>query len=202
MSLKETYTPQGAIGNESAEWLASKSHIGDVIPHRKRVPVLNLPQMKTTASVLESLSAGNPVLTELSTFGSGGLLFASAGDKHVLKWTIPDSMDRALPLGIELEWCEPAGASGTVTWLGTHLAVVPGTTAIAAPATALDTQFTALQASGTQYVSTLSSEGIILGGTIPAGARSLLIGVEADALATITASLLEVWVSYYRKYSD
>jgi hypothetical protein len=204
MALRDDYKPQGAIGSESVETLATKSFIGDIVPHRKRVPILDFPSLVEGAGNLSGMGTGAPELTEISTFGIAGLLM-EAGDMHSLKWRVPDSCDLSQDIAFEIEWMSTnatAAAGGSVSWIMTYEPIIIGATAYSAIDTALDTPITLLDPNAAQYVPKLTSEGIISGGTISTEATDLLLRVESDAIDTATACLTRVWASYYRKFAD
>lgn len=201
MALRTDLKPQGATGNESTEALALKPFIGDIAPHRIMKPMLNF-QSFIAAAELAGMNTGAPALTEVSTFGIPGLVM-EAGDLYTFKYRLPASVDLSKDIAIELEWMSTnatAAGGGSVDFIVTYKPITIGTTAWAAPSTALDTVITAGDANLADYIPNLTSKGVIDGGTISQEQTQLLISIEADAVDTCNCVLTEAYIYYYRKY--
>lgn len=127
-------------------------------------------------TLIQSAGAGNPLIKNINALGLMGLLCASAGDDIRHTMLIPSDLDRAKPVYFRAHWASAAAAVGarTITWKVMYKALVPGTTALAAPSTVLDTPIAAQAPKGTAYTIERSPAGVLN--------RGSLLGTNKDAL--------------------
>jgi hypothetical protein len=117
--------------------------------------ISNLTATVTSTSVVGgrvSAGTGRPVLTEIGATGAVGLLMTSALNdvRHFMK--IPSHWDRNHKVDVRFIWSSEAAAVGArdITWVFKYAFLTPGTTAIAAPVSALT--FAAQAPTGTAKV--------------------------------------------------
>lgn len=136
---------------------------------------------------LEQFAAGNPVLTEVSSFGFGGGNIAAAGDTFAaLDLQTPRLVDPAHPIGVRVHYMTLGTVATTddITWIVLYDQVDIGE-AIIAPATALNTTIAEhRQGVATTLVCHRTARGIINANTLDFTARQGLLtwSVEADAM--------------------
>ena len=140
---------------------------------RKRVYLdpLNALSVKNDATdnVLESLRDSDAQLTEINSSGSGGFLMDNLNDAIHMFWPIPWDLDPRWDIGVQVLWTANVSAlAATVTWVPAYLKCTKGATAMANPATAIDTtitQGTYVDSTGAQsttdYLLQTSSRGIL-----------------------------------------
>lgn len=139
-------------------------------------------------TVLQSAGAGNPLLTEIGTTGIMGLLMAAAGDDVRHCMAIPGDWDRAQAINVYVHWATEAASatSRAAVWKFLYGLIIPETTAIATPATVLDTAIASDPAKGTAKVWQRSPAGVLKGGTIADAVLALAFLVELDDYPTTT----------------
>lgn len=148
-----------------------------------------------------SAGAGNPYMTEIGSLGLAGMLMAAAADDVRHTMIVPSHWNRHHDIGVRVIWSSEAAAVGDrdVTWKFLYLELTPGTTALAAPATALDTVITAQAPAGTAKVIERGNQGIIAANSIADAALywSFLVEMDAiDAAFTENVYLLGVEFEY------
>jgi hypothetical protein len=134
-------------------------------------------------TLLVSAGVGNAPLTEISTTGIMGLKIAAAGNdvRHIE--AVPSHWDKHNPIKVRVIWAS-ASVTGTdaVTWKFLYDDVVPETTVVGTPSTALDTAITALDlVAGVAYTVQATAWGTINKGNIANDALYWKWLVEADA---------------------
>lgn len=161
-------------------------------------------------TLLQSAGAGNPLLKQISNFGLMGLLCASAGDDIRHTMLIPADLDREKPVYFRAHWTSLAAAVGarTITWKVMLKTLIPGTTALAAPSTTLDTAIAAQAPAGTAYTIERSPAGVLnknklLGSNANALMWSLICEMDAfDASFVENKYLLGLELEYSPKLSN
>lgn len=130
-----------------------------------------------------SCGAGLPVMKEITTLGLSGLLMEEAGDdvRHFMR--IPSHWDRNHPIYVRAIWSSLAAAVGDrdITWKFLYALLTANTTALAAPATALDTALVADPPVGTSKTLQATADGIINAGTIADANTHISFLMEMDA---------------------
>lgn len=113
--------------------------------------------------IFVSVGAGTPKVKEVSTFGVSGLRVNTAGDDVRHMMPVPQDWSRNHPIQVRMIWSSEAAAVGarTITWKFLYKLLIPGTTAIAAPSTALDTVIIAQAPLGTAFTLERSPAGIL-----------------------------------------
>jgi len=140
--------------------------------HRLRqidfIPVTQFQGLTTAATVFVSVGAGAAVFQEVSTFGINGCLLDNDADEVSHFMRIPSKWDRDNNLYVRFIFAtESVTAADTILWKFLYGLFTPGTDALAAPATALDTVLASQAVTGTTRTLERSSvAGVINGGTI------------------------------------
>jgi hypothetical protein len=162
------------IRDKNVEWLEKRVYI----------PAQAFQTYVTGAGI----SDGDPVFTELSTFGIAGISIAAAGDAVAHAWMVPYDLDRSKQIRFRVWWTQTSTtATDTVDWIVTYQAVVEESTVLAAPATALSTVVPLADASsGTAHQMQATDFGIINKNTLGATVAFLNLKVEADAIGTFS----------------
>lgn len=99
----------------------------------------------TGAAGVKSAGAGTPSatnlqFTEIGSTGIVGMLFEAAGNSIMHTTLLPYDYDRTKRLYVRVHWSSGStDTADTIDWLIQYTAIVPNTTAIINPATALDT---------------------------------------------------------------
>lgn len=152
-------------------------------PGRIYIPAQNFTGIIGAAGVSVGTHTGAPVQQEISTFGMASILLDTAGDMLVTDGMIPADLDPAKNIKVRAVWTSGStDTADTVTWLVTYKAFVPNVTALATPATALDTVIAAQDVPvATAYALCKTAWGIINGGTISDQAENWAWNVEMDA---------------------
>ena len=116
----------------------------------------------------EGSHTGAPISKEISTFGINGVLLDTATDMVCTDAPIPGDLDPQKDIRARVVWCSGStDITDTVTWVAKYLAMVPNVTALATPATALDTTIAAQDVPvATAYALCKTQWGVIKGGTI------------------------------------
>lgn len=116
----------------------------------------------------EGSHTGAPVTKEISTFGFNGVLLDTATDMVCTDAPIPADLDPQKDIKARVVWCSGStDVTDTVTWIAKYLALSPNVTALATPATALDTAIAAQDVPvATAYALCKTQWGVIKGGTI------------------------------------
>lgn len=114
-------------------------------------------------TLLQSAGAGTPLIKELSNFGISGVRMNTAGDDMRHLMPVPQDWSRNHPVNVRMIWSSEAAAVGnrTITWKFLYGLLIPGTTAIAAPATALDTVITPQAPVGVAHTLERGNKGVI-----------------------------------------
>lgn len=131
----------------------------------------------------EGSHTGAPISKEISTFGINGILLDTAGDMVVTDGPIPYDLDPRHPVYARVVWASGStDTADTVTWIVTYKQLVPNVTALATPATALDSTIAAQDVPvATAYAICKTGWGKINGGTITDNAEHWIWNVEMDA---------------------
>lgn len=133
------------------------------------IPVTQFQGLTTAATVFVSVGAGAPIFQEVSTFGINGCLLDSDADEVSHLMRIPTKWDRDNNIYVRFIFAtESATAADTILWKFLYGLFTPGTDALAAPATALDTVLASQTVKGTTRTLERSVvAGVLNGGTIP-----------------------------------
>lgn len=146
-----------------------------------------------SGEALSGMDDGAPLISEVSTFGVGGIEIAAAGDSFSC-WDLETLLlaDLSEEIGVRVRYTADAtpAANDSVTWLATYKQADLGE-AWAAPSTALDTVIGAHANGGTTArVHHVSGRGIINANSFDATAKNggLIWNVEADVLSGYSAN--------------
>lgn len=139
----------------------------------------------TSATDLKSVDgqgANTTSVGEVSTFGITGVTMTTATDRlnHLMK--LPWDLDPKKNIYISCDWCaNTTSTSEAVTWLVTYRAMQANVTALAAAATALDTDIASdAHPVATAYTYAQSPEGIIKAGTLTPATDGIIWRVEMN----------------------
>lgn len=115
-----------------------------------------------------SVGAGVPLMDEIGTTGLVGCLTDTAGDDIGHTMAIPTNWARNQPIRVRAIWESAAAAVGDrdITWKFLYTLLIPDTTALIVPATALDTVIVADVPLGTALTIQRSPAGVINANTI------------------------------------
>ena len=134
-------------------------------------------------TLLVSAGVGNPILMEIPALGFMAMLMEAAADdvRHIMP--MPSDMDRYNPIRVRVWWSSEAAAVTTrdITWKFLYGALTSETSAIAAPATELNTALVVDAVVGTAKVIQKTAWGVIDRGTITTSQDVLAFLVEMDA---------------------
>ena len=135
------------------------------------------------AGVSAGVHTGAPIQQEISTFGIASILLDTAGDMLVTDSPIPYDLDPRHPVYARVVWASGStDTADTVTWIVTYKQLVPNVTALATPATALDSTIAAQDVPvATAYAICKTAWGRINAGTITDTAEHWIWNVEMDA---------------------
>lgn len=146
------------------------------------IPVTEFQGLVAAAGV----GTGVPVHEEIGTLlpGIGALEMAAANDDIAHLMAIPTDWDRRHPIEVRFAWSsQSATAADTVDWKFLYALLVPNTTAIAVPTTALDTVIPQETVVGVANTFQLTEPGKINGNVIPDTAKYITFLCELDAKA-------------------
>lgn len=176
----------GAIGADMEIGLSANADSATV---EGGTGILALRTLQATApNVLGSagaFTAGKiPKLVEIGTIGLVGLQVLTVGDdvRHVMR--VPSYWDRHQPINARVIWAtESSTATDGVTWKMLYSELTPGTTLLAAPATALDTPIVEQLVSAGEAAKMLrrTAAGVIAAKAIADAALYWSFLIEADA---------------------
>ena len=137
-------------------------------PGRVYYPISAFTGIAGTATVDTGVHTGAPVRQEITTMGITGILLDTAADAVVTDGKIPWDLDVSKNVYARVVWtCGSTDVADTVTWRLLYRAITPSVTALATPATALDTAIVAQDVPvATAYTVINSPWGVIAGGTL------------------------------------
>ena len=130
-------------------------------------------------------SATNLAFTEIGTTGVVGVVMEAAGDSAMGNTQLPYDVDRAHPIYLRVHWSSGStDTADTITWLVQYTAIVPNTTAIIDPATALSTVIAVDTVPvATANIWCATEWGKINGNTLAKNVEAITFEVEMDAFA-------------------
>lgn len=158
----------------------------DLMRQRLFIPVTEFQGLVGAAGV----GTGVPVHEEMATLlpGIGALALAATNDDIAHLMLVPSDWDRHNKIYVRGVWStQSTTTSDTMTLLFNYLAITPETTAIAVPATALDTAIAADNPVGTANVLQRTSAGVIN----PKGIADAALYLAFKFTATLSAGLAE-----------
>lgn len=154
-------TVEGGTGITAQRTLTTTSPVG--------VPTLTGTAVAID-TLLQSAGAGNPLYVENGTLGLMAFLMNTNGDDARFFGRIPGDFDRRQPLKVRTVFStQSLTAADTIVWKFLYKTLIAGTTAIAAPATALDTAIASTTVVGTADVLQVSPWGVINANKIASG---------------------------------
>lgn len=152
-------------------------------PGRVYYPVSGFSGIVGAAGVSVGAHTGAPVQQEITTMGIVGILLDTAADAIVTESKIPWDLDVSKNVYARVVWtCGSTDVADTVTWRLLYRAITPSVTALATPATALDTAIAAQDVPvATAYTVINSPWGVIAANTISEKAEHWAWLVELNA---------------------
>lgn len=144
------------------------------------------------------IAAGAPVFQEISTSGISGIQINQAADSIATFWHMGNHVDIKKQIRFRVWWSKNSTDADAETATVLYTPVVAGTTAIAAPATALSTAIPSYTFGTTANVAEVTDFGIIARATLPDTTAGLLIDV-ASTMTNASAdeiSLLGLEIRY------
>lgn len=137
-------------------------------PGRVYYPVSSFSGIIGAAGVSVGAHTGAPVQQEITTMGIVGILLDTAADAIVTEAKIPWDLDTKQNVYARVVWtCGSTDTADTVTWKLLYRAITPAVTALATPATALDTAIVIQSVPvATAYTVNNSPWGVIVAGTL------------------------------------
>lgn len=133
----------------------------------------------------EGANGGAPISKEISTFGITAVLMEAAADEVDHLMMLPYDMDIERNIYVRVHWTSGSSTTAdTIDWAVRYLKVVPDTTVLAAPGTALDGTIAQDTVVG-EYVHQATGWGSIQPDATPiaANVEYIIWGVEMDAFA-------------------
>jgi hypothetical protein len=209
MSLPDQFLPKGAGVALKAEAVNNQPFVGDVVSVRtiENLVVTNPAYNASGPADLIGLGTGTPALSEISTFGLAGVNLNADNETFHSLWDIPYEADLEQEIAIRHKWLkiqDAAAATGTALLTDTYLALVDGTTALAAQTTAFDTD-RAAQAVAARYVpqwtdwSTISAASVQALG-LTAGEDQIAFKHLVDLTTITDCHVLVSQIAYYRRF--
>ena len=130
-----------------------------------------------------SLGAGARIVRAVEALGMTGMLMTTAADEVSHFMMMPYDLDNTQTVGVRVWWTSAAAAVGlrTITWQVRFLAINAGTTALVAPATALNTTIAAQAPAGTTSVIERTGRGIINADTFADTVEAVALRVDMSA---------------------
>lgn len=146
----------------------------------------------TPTVALKAVGAGDPPISEVSTFGFSAVQMEAAGDDCRLLIPVPDNMALSQQMKVSVAWStDSVTTTQTATWKVLFKAIAAGE-ALAAPTTALDTVIAADAVDDTAYGFQETPQGVINGATFEKGDIIAML-LELDAVSVLNPASDKVY---------
>jgi len=196
------HIPRGASGQEGWAGFTEATPLSHLIFDRpiKTIPLLAGGHMAVASLV--SMGAGTPAVAEINTSEMGGFTTDGNNDSVAILWVLPVDIDLAKDIDLRGLWSNSESAgTGTGLLKFKYKSFTAGTTAVAVPATACDTDASAQTDLGAN-IALWSGWSTISGGTISTTPGDDYLGIKGyvtlDTIADMTVYAYQI--RYYRKY--
>lgn len=136
------------------------------------------------------ISAGNPVFQEISTFGISGIQINQANDSISHVMMLPYDLDPTFQIRVRV-WLTSSSTDGDAETITVVHKLLGRGTALAAPATALDTAIPAYTFSSTAYALGITDFGVINANTVTTSHEAIVFDV-ASTMTNASANEISI----------